>query len=54
MTSDLDAQSGAYALDVALPPGMTATVVLPTAGGGSAEVGSGRHRFTGKIAISNE
>ena len=54
VTSDLDAQSGAYALDVALPPGMTATVVLPTAGGGSAEVGSGRHRFTGKIAISNE
>ena len=46
---DLKPETGDYALDVELPPGVTATVVMPT-DGSVAEVGSGRHRFTGRIA----
>ena len=47
--SDLDATTGNYALDVELPPGMTATVVVPTVAGGTVEVGSGKHHFIGKV-----
>ena len=48
--SDLDVKTGLYALDVKLPPGMTATVVLPTVGGKTLTVGSGVHHFTGQVA----
>ena len=50
MRSDLDVKTGLYALDVKLPPGMTATVVLPTVGGKTLTVGSGVHHFTGQVA----
>ena len=51
---ELNTATGDYALDVELPPGVTATVVLPTEGGGSVEVGPGRHHFTGKVAVRRE
>ena len=37
---------GTLAVDVLVPPGTTAQVVLPGDDGEPAEVGSGRHRFT--------
>ena len=37
---------GTLTVDVLVPPGTTAQVVLPGDDGEPAEVGSGRHRFT--------
>ncbi|TIH34303.1 glycoside hydrolase family 78 protein [Subtercola vilae] len=44
-------EGDAFTLDVEVPPGVTATVVVP--GGDTVEVGSGQHHFTSTLALAH-